>query len=310
MAGIDINMGCPLPFSVQGGMGSALLSKPDVVSSIIRTLKASLKVPVTAKIRLLKTPEETVALARVIEAAGADALTVHCRYVSERPRMPSHWDLLPEVIRSVKIPVLVNGSVFERDDVARARQETGAAGVMVARGALYNSSIFRPLDQPLISNREHIREYVRLCMRYDNKWGFTKYTVQLMLDAPGSGASANREDKVKMAQTHDWQGLCALFGVTDYEDLKQYATPVKTKEEIKALKKKGKRKHGEIDDGGAEDDDDGEDGEAAEGGNGNGNGNTSGVAETKNTETTIVAAKDGASPPESEAVARDKEQNQ
>lgn len=230
-------MGCPLPFSVHGGMGSALLSKPDVVSSIIKTLKASLKVPVTAKIRLLKTTEETVALAKVIEDAGADALTVHCRYVSERPRMPSHWDLLPEIVRSVKIPVFVNGSVFEREDIAKAKEATGAAGVMIARGALYNSSIFRPLDKPMLSNREHIREFIRLCMRYDNKWGFTKYTVQLMLDIPGPGASANREDKVKLCHIQDWESLCKLFEVTDYEDLKIYATKVITKEERKQLKK-------------------------------------------------------------------------
>jgi hypothetical protein len=40
--GIDINMGCPKRFSVQGGMGAALLQDPNRAQDIIRTLATNL----------------------------------------------------------------------------------------------------------------------------------------------------------------------------------------------------------------------------------------------------------------------------
>jgi tRNA-dihydrouridine synthase 2 len=81
VAGIDINMGCPKKFSVEGGMGAALLTRPDKVLQIVSALVKSLSIPVTCKIRILPTIEETVALAKVIEAAGAAALAIHGRSV-------------------------------------------------------------------------------------------------------------------------------------------------------------------------------------------------------------------------------------
>jgi len=66
VAGIDINMGCPKGFSVQGGMGAALLQKPEVACDIIRTLKRNLNIPVTCKIRLLETEAATLDLAKGI----------------------------------------------------------------------------------------------------------------------------------------------------------------------------------------------------------------------------------------------------
>ena len=84
---IDINMGCPIKFSVQGGMGAALLSKPEVVRDILITLVRNLPgVPVTCKIRLLDSPHETLQLARIIQDTGVAALAVHGRRRSDRPR--------------------------------------------------------------------------------------------------------------------------------------------------------------------------------------------------------------------------------
>lgn len=75
---IDINMGCPLNFSVKGGMGSSLLSKPETVHDIVSTLKRNLPshIAVTCKIRLLPDEAELLELGRRIEAAGADAIAV------------------------------------------------------------------------------------------------------------------------------------------------------------------------------------------------------------------------------------------
>lgn len=104
VAAIDINMGCPKSFSVSGGMGAALLSKPELIHDvcliiyccfdctfavflnpsflkiqILTTLRRNLSLPVTCKIRLLKSPHDTVELAKRIEKTGVHAIAVHGR---------------------------------------------------------------------------------------------------------------------------------------------------------------------------------------------------------------------------------------
>ena len=81
VAAVDLNCGCPKKFSIQGGMGAALLSNPDLLEKILINLVQHSGMPVTCKIRLLETQEATIALVKRIVATGIKALTVHCRYV-------------------------------------------------------------------------------------------------------------------------------------------------------------------------------------------------------------------------------------
>ena len=74
VSGVDINMGCPKGFSLKGGMGAALLTKPDKVVAILSALTAGLTVPVTAKIRLLPSLSDTLKLVTAIQATGVAAL--------------------------------------------------------------------------------------------------------------------------------------------------------------------------------------------------------------------------------------------
>ena len=90
---VDLNMGCPVKFSVQGGMGSALLTEPEKVRDILTTLRRNLpaSLPVTAKIRLLDDFKSTVELAKLIESCGVTALAVHARRKHDRPRHWAQW---------------------------------------------------------------------------------------------------------------------------------------------------------------------------------------------------------------------------
>lgn len=124
-------------------MGSALLTKPEVVADILSTLKRNLNIPVTAKIRMLSSPKQTIALAKTIEACGVDALAVHCRFRDDRPRhraLPSL--LLPHIVDAVNIPVICNGDVFQWSDIDRIRAASRCSSVMIGRAALWNPSIF------------------------------------------------------------------------------------------------------------------------------------------------------------------------
>jgi len=87
VAGIDVNMGCPKSFSVNNGFGAALLAKPRDAAALVAALKAATALPVTAKIRLLESPEDTISFMRALEAAGVDAIAVP---PPAPPRAPPH----------------------------------------------------------------------------------------------------------------------------------------------------------------------------------------------------------------------------
>ncbi|OMO56353.1 tRNA-dihydrouridine synthase [Corchorus capsularis] len=160
VAAVDINMGCPKSFSVSGGMGAALLTKPDLIHDILTTLRRNLDIPVTCKIRLLKSPQDTVELARRIEKTAK-------------------WNEIADVVSALSIPVIANGDVFEYDDFQRIKAATGASSVMVARGAMWNASIFSPKGK---SHWEDVkREYVRKSILWDNDVKSTKHTLKEMI---------------------------------------------------------------------------------------------------------------------------------
>ena len=173
VAGIDVNMGCPKHFSVHGGMGAALLRDPERARDILGTLARNLSVPVSCKIRLLGSVEETVAFARMCEKAGASALTVHLRFTEDRPRVPAKWDMLQPVVDAVSIPVIANGDFWTQQDVDKIRAESSVSSVMVARGAIENPDVFRkypPVPPPIAA----LRRIAELCVDTGTHIGNTK----------------------------------------------------------------------------------------------------------------------------------------
>jgi len=175
--GIDINMGCPIKFSIQGGMGAALLEKIEVAEDIVRTLATNLSIPVSAKIRLLATQEETIAFAKRLADAGAACITVHMRSKDERDRSPARWGTLAPIVKALHpTPVLANGDMYRWPDIDALMTGSGCTGVMLARPALLNLSMFRR-DKPLIPLERVIFSYLEENVRWDGVYQNTKYTV-------------------------------------------------------------------------------------------------------------------------------------
>ncbi|KAG0277100.1 tRNA-dihydrouridine(20) synthase [NAD(P)+]-like [Linnemannia exigua] len=175
---IDLNCGCPKRFSIHGGMGAALMEEPEKLCGILKNLVDNCGLPVTCKIRIFPDRERTLKLVKMIEATGIKALAVHCRYRDERPREPGHWDRFKEIVDAVSIPVIANGDIREYADMARIRELSGCAGVMIARGAEANVSIFRKEGRlPLM---DIVRQYMRKCLETRNHHSNTKYCVMQM----------------------------------------------------------------------------------------------------------------------------------
>ena len=142
---IDLNVGCPVPKIVKNGEGSALLKKPDVLFDVVSAMVKEAGKPVTAKIRMGFARGENLAVetAKALEAAGAAAVTVHGRTREQYYEGKADWQVIADVKKAVKIPVISNGDVNTGRDAVDMLDQTGCDGVMIARGALGNPWIFR-----------------------------------------------------------------------------------------------------------------------------------------------------------------------
>ena len=138
---IDINMGCPVPkVAIKNQAGSALLKNPDKIFEIVKAVVDAIPVPVTVKIRAGWDEKSIncVEVAKIIEKAGASAITLHARTRSQGYSGKADWSLIKKVVDAVNIPVIGNGDVTSCYDAKKMLDETGCTAVMIGRGLLGN----------------------------------------------------------------------------------------------------------------------------------------------------------------------------
>ncbi|RIB02106.1 hypothetical protein C2G38_2050318 [Gigaspora rosea] len=220
VAGIDVNCGCPKKFSIQGGMGAALLSNPDKLKAILINLVQNCGLPVTCKIRMLSTKEKTIEICKMIESTGVKAIAIHCRSFftryfqlrtrDERPKDPGHWDIFNDIVENIKsIPIIANGDVFQRSDIIRLKELSNVSSIMIARAAEDNVSIFRqegtlPLEDVVIS-------YIKKALEVGNSWPNTKYALMQMY------ALHSKEPKYKLlVHSKSYEELCKIYGLETF----------------------------------------------------------------------------------------------
>jgi tRNA-dihydrouridine synthase B len=150
---VDINLGCPAPKIAGNGAGSALLAKPDDARKIFdAVVKSVTRIPVTVKMRLgVENPsgDEAVAIAKIAEECGVQAVTVHGRTRVQGYSGTANYEAIGKVKRAVKIPVIGNGDVASGEDAKRILKTTGCDGVMIGRGGLGNPWIFKSVESVL-----------------------------------------------------------------------------------------------------------------------------------------------------------------
>ena len=143
---IDINMGCPVPkVATRAQAGSALLKNPDKVYEIVKAVVDAVNVPVTVKIRSGWDEKSinAVEIAKVIEKAGASAITVHPRTRSQGYSGKADWNIIKQVKDAVNIPVIGNGDIKSCYDAKKMLDETNCDAVMIGRGLLGNPWLIR-----------------------------------------------------------------------------------------------------------------------------------------------------------------------
>ncbi len=217
---IDINMGCPVPkIAIKSQAGAALLKNPEKIYEIVKAVKKAVSVPVTVKIRSGwdKNSINAVAVAKIIEKAGADAITVHPRTRSQGYSGHSDWNIIKEVKENVKIPVIGNGDILSVKDAKQMIDQTGCDAVMIGRGCLGNPYLIKQIVTYLKTNEilkdQLPSEKIKTCLKHFS------YLLKI------------KDEKVAVLEmrTH---GAWYLKGLPNAISVKKKLYEIKTKEEF------------------------------------------------------------------------------
>ena len=197
---VDVNMGCPVPKIAKHNAGCSLMREPGHAAKIVEAMSRAVRIPVTVKMRAGWNDEERNAprLARMVEDAGAAAVTVHGRTASQSYSGSADWNLVAEIADALTIPVFGSGDCIEPQQVLD-RMRLGVEGVLVGRGVLRNPWILsqaadlaagRPMRAIELAERgQFLLEYIDLLQeeRIHEAEGFRH--------APGLEPAPPRHDK-------------------------------------------------------------------------------------------------------------------
>ena len=195
---VDINMGCPVPKISKHNAGCSLMRDPRHAASIVGAMARAVRIPVTVKMRAGWNEQEINApvLARMVEDAGAAAVTVHGRTAKQAYTGSSDWSLIAQIADQVTIPVFGSGDCVEPEHVID-RLRSGPAGVLVGRGVLRNPWILaqaadlaagrEPRVVTMPDRGQFLLDYIELLMneRVNEADGF-RHSAPTSLDAEAS----------------------------------------------------------------------------------------------------------------------------
>jgi len=219
LSAIDINMGCPVPKVIGGGDGSVLMRDPFAAGNIMQAVVKAVEpydIPVTVKIRSGWDDDEKNApkIAKIAEDSGISAVFVHGRTRKQMYSPPVDLDIIHEVKKTVKIPVIGNGDIFTSKDAQNMKDYTNCDGVMIARGSLGNPWIFDEIAA-YFDKREYIPpngyEKIKIISKHMEKMIFYKGRETALLEArkhlswyiKGCENSASARDKINRSSDYD-----------------------------------------------------------------------------------------------------------
>ncbi len=169
---IDINCGCWVKKVANRGDGAGLLRDLDKFEYVVQSVMRGTKLPVTVKTRL-GWDDDTIVIeevARMLEANGIQALTVHCRTRCQGYTGQADWSWLPKIKAAVPdLPLIANGDIATGED-AKVLFDMGCDGIMVGRAAIANPWIFEQMKHFIATGEElpepGMEERIDLCIRH------------------------------------------------------------------------------------------------------------------------------------------------
>jgi tRNA-dihydrouridine synthase B len=144
---VDMNFGCPVRKVTKTGAGAHLMEDPELACRVVEAVVAAVEVPVTVKMRrgVENGSRACLELGPRLVEAGAAGLTLHPRSAQQMYTGEADHALTTELVERVGVPVIASGDVTSRDKALAVLEQTGAAAVMIARGAQGNPWALREI---------------------------------------------------------------------------------------------------------------------------------------------------------------------
>lgn len=162
---VDLNFGCPVPKVVKKGAGAAVLRDPIRLREILRTVKSSVKIPVTIKVRTGWDQESrnAIEVSDIAADEGIASMAIHGRTRAQAYTGKADWDYIAKVKAHAKIPILGNGDIATGAQARQRIAESGCDGVLIGRGCLKNPWIFQeaeglPVDRDFLKVFQMLEE--------------------------------------------------------------------------------------------------------------------------------------------------------
>lgn len=221
---IDLNCGCPVPKIIKSGAGSALPRNDSSFAQVVEAMATALKgsgVPLTVKFRLGwdQGSIKYLETGRLAVEAGAAAVTLHARTRAQNYSGKADWSAIAALAKALPVPVFGSGDIFSASAARDFMEETGAAGVMVARGAMGNPFIFREaraalegLALPPVTVEERVataRRHLELSAKFlGERTACVEFRKQFCSYTKGSTAGASlRTEAVRASTMAEFEGL-------------------------------------------------------------------------------------------------------
>ncbi len=148
---IDINMGCPVRKVLKSGSGIQLMREPDLAADIVKAVTARVDVPVTVKIRLGWSEEESnfITFGKILADSGASAVILHPRTRAQGFAGSARWEEIARLAEALDIPVLGSGDVNTVHDARTVFETTDCRAILIGRGSLGRPWIFSQIAAEL-----------------------------------------------------------------------------------------------------------------------------------------------------------------
>jgi tRNA-dihydrouridine synthase B len=202
---VDINMGCPVPKIAKHHAGCSLMREPEHAAAVVNAMAKAVRIPVTVKMRAgwNGTSRNAPELARMVQDAGAAAVTIHGRTAEQSYTGVADWDLVARVAEQLTIPVLGSGDCVEPEQIVE--RIGSVSGVLVGRGVLRNPWILaqaadlmagRPARTVTLAERgQFLLDYIDLLVseRLDEASGFRHVAPTTASGIEASAPARGRE---------------------------------------------------------------------------------------------------------------------
>ncbi len=162
---LNLNLGCPYGRMTSGATGGELLKEPAGLAGLLHALRDAVSCGFSVKCRAgYDNPRQLFELLPLFEDCGVDFLIIHPRTVVQKYSGSADHDLVAEAVTRTRLPVIANGDIVSAEQGLAVLEQTGAAGLMIGRGALAQPMLFERIrcrDLQLPGEEQRRREVYR-----------------------------------------------------------------------------------------------------------------------------------------------------